>query len=136
MAHGCRHTAVSLLANRMLESDGRIDWDALADYAGHSDSKVTRAVYAELNASLVDAARLANLERVGSSYSQAPHYGWLKRFQLPPPHVSDSWPLPLIHSTLATLTPDGTTKEGAKYRLRWSQIEPAIVEVVTARFPD
>jgi integrase len=66
VAHGCRHTAVSIVANRMLEADGRIDWDALADLAGHADSKVTRSVYAHLEAGLVDAARLANLERIGS----------------------------------------------------------------------
>jgi integrase len=66
VAHGCRHTAVSIVANRMLEADGRIDWDALADLAGHADSKITRSVYAHLEAGLVDAARLANLERIGS----------------------------------------------------------------------
>ena len=68
--HGCRHSAISLQANWMLSPDGGgfIDWEALADFAGHADSKVTRAVYGHLEAAVVDAARRANLTKLRATF--------------------------------------------------------------------
>jgi integrase len=64
--HGCRHTFVSILGDQMLRETGTINWQQLADMAGHSDPGVTRRVYTHLNQAVVDAARRDSWTQAGS----------------------------------------------------------------------
>jgi integrase len=64
--HGCRHTFVSILADQMLRETGTINWEQLAYMAGHSDSRVTRRVYAHLDQAAVDVVRREAWTQAGS----------------------------------------------------------------------
>jgi integrase len=64
--HGVRHTFVSIAGTQMLKETGSINWQQLADMAGHSNPGVTRRVYAHLDQEVVDAVRRESWTQAGS----------------------------------------------------------------------